>query len=425
MSQIKESLSSFRSIPQMHKVERVNQQVFQQALNTMIMFILILCALSREAMVQTTAKKIVPAKIYWTTTGTIMEGSDLVVKCSTHGRKEDKVAYVYLCINGVAVEQKKTMQEDTFFTMKSVTGQQTGNYSCVFSKTPYPLSEVQGKGDNYLFIQVMDRILPADISLAGSRTVRKGDGVEFKCTISDPSFQTQNTSDLVHAYLCKYGSVVQMQVFDVKSTEATFTIKSFNENDAGNYSCVLDLQSKTLKDKDRTFYGNNAVFLQVNVSWSHFITPVVFCVCFLLILSLIVGTWWLFIKQGALQCYCGRTPRQEENDVPMTGEGDDGTLNMEGESSDEFACDSEASGEEYQDLCDEVETYHEMEDATYHEIPGETRNIKHVIVRVQENADLRPSPQSSGVSYAANQGPDAEDVYAKSCKKTGRHLYMP
>ncbi|XP_029577517.1 uncharacterized protein LOC115167328 isoform X1 [Salmo trutta] len=376
----------------------------------MIIFILILCALSREAMVQTTAKKIFPAKIYWTTTGTIMEGSDLMVKCSTHGRKEDKVAYVYLCINGVAVEQKKSIQEDTFFTMKSVTGQQTGNYSCVFSKTPYPLSEVRGKGDNSLSIQVMDRILPADISLAGSRTVRKGDGVEFKCTISDPSFQTQNTSDLVHAYLCKYGSVVQMQVFDVKSTEATFTIKSFNENDAGNYSCVIDLQSKTLKDKDRTLYGNNAVFLQVNVSWNHLITPAVFCVCFLLILSLIVGIWWLFIKQGALQCYCGRTPQQEENDVPMTGEGDDGTSNMEEESSDEFACDSEASGEKYQDLGVEVETYHEMEDATYHEIPGETRNIKHVIVRVQD---------------AANQGPDAEDMYAKSCKKTGRHQYMP
>lgn len=43
MSQLKESLSSFRSIPQIHKVERANQQVFQQDLNTMIMFILILC----------------------------------------------------------------------------------------------------------------------------------------------------------------------------------------------------------------------------------------------------------------------------------------------------------------------------------------------------------------------------------------------
>nr|XP_046201031.1 uncharacterized protein LOC124033132 isoform X3 [Oncorhynchus gorbuscha] len=379
----------------------------------MIMFILILCALSREAMVQTTAKKIFPAKIYWTSTGTIMEGSDLVVKCSTHGRKEDKVAYVYLCINGVAVDQKRTIQEDTLFTMKSVTGQQSGNYSCVFSKALYPFSEVQGKGDNSLSIQVMDRILPADISLAGSRTVRKGDGVEFKCTISDPSFQTKNTSDLVHAYLCKYGSVVQMQVFDVESTEVTFTIKSFNKNDAGNYSCVIDLQSKTLKDKDRTLYGNNGVFLQVNVSWSHLIR-LVSCICFLLISSLIVGIWWLFIKQGALQCYCGRTPQQEENDAPMTGEGDDGTSSVEEESSDEFACDSEASGEEYQDLGEkclgvEIETHNELEDTTYQEILVETRKIKHVMVRVQD---------------AANQGPDAEHMYAKSCK-TGRHQYMP
>ncbi|XP_029623152.1 uncharacterized protein LOC115203020 isoform X2 [Salmo trutta] len=301
----------------------------------MIIFILILCALSREAMVQNTAKKIFPAKIYWTTTGTIMEGSDLVVKCSTHGGKEGKVAYVYLCINGVAVDQKKTIQEDTFFAKKSVTGQQTGNYSCVFSKTLYPYSEVQGKGDNYIFIQVMDRILPADISLAGSRTVRKGEGVEFKCTISDPSFQTKKTSDLVHSYLCKYGSVVQIQVFDVKSMEATFTIERFLKSDTGNYSCVLDLHSKTLTDKDRTLYGNNAVFLQVDESWSHLITPVVFCVCFLLILSLIVGTWWLFIKQ-------------------------DVTSNVEEESSDEFAYDSVVG--------DEIDTNHDMVDATYQEI---------------------------------------------------------
>lgn len=94
--------------------------------------------------------------------------------------------------------------------------------------------------------------------------MRKGEGVEFKCTISDPSFQTKKTSDLVHSYLCKYGSVVQIQGFDVKSMEATFTIERFLKSDTGNYSCVLDLQSKTLTDKDRTLYGNNAVFLQVD-----------------------------------------------------------------------------------------------------------------------------------------------------------------
>ncbi|CAB1339521.1 unnamed protein product [Coregonus sp. 'balchen'] len=206
-------------------------------------------------------KDIFPAKIYGTETS-IIEDSDLVVKCSTFGRKDEtEGVHVYLCLDGVAVYVDICETYDILFTMKSVTSQQSGNYSCVFSETQYLLSEVQGKGDNSLSIQVIDRILLADISLSGSSTVREGEDVEFQCTIIRAPQKIEMTS---HSYLCKNGTAVQMQVFDVNRMEATFTIKSVIKNDTGNYSCVLDLQSKPLENTDRKLYGNNSAFLQVN-----------------------------------------------------------------------------------------------------------------------------------------------------------------
>ena len=81
--------------------------------------------------IQILVKDIFPAKIYGTETR-IMEDSDLVLKCSTFGHKDEtEVVNVYLCLDGVAVYVDKCEKYDTLFTMKSVTSQQSGNYSCV------------------------------------------------------------------------------------------------------------------------------------------------------------------------------------------------------------------------------------------------------------------------------------------------------
>ncbi|KAL1007192.1 hypothetical protein UPYG_G00083280, partial [Umbra pygmaea] len=189
--------------------------MFLKEFNTMITFILILCAISQETMVQTATKKaqdILPATIFWRNTGMIILDSDLILTCSTHGRDtEHRPVHVYLCKNGDAVEMIKSTKELIIFTLKSVNTQQNGNYSCVFSETYHELQKVRGKGDNSISIQVIDRILPADILPKGSRTVKQGEIVEFKCTILDPRIQTKYVKTLVHSYLCKNGNALQMQ----------------------------------------------------------------------------------------------------------------------------------------------------------------------------------------------------------------------
>ncbi|XP_019908734.2 uncharacterized protein LOC109616565 isoform X2 [Esox lucius] len=341
----------------------------------MIIFILILSAVSRKAILQTTALDIFPAKIF-RTAGTIMEGSDLELKCSTHGRKdEQKIVHVYLCKNGVAVEKIMNRKDDTIFTLRNIDRQQSGNYSCVFSNILYTLSEVREKGDNSIYIQVIDRILPAVISITGSNSAKQGDVVEFKCTISDPI----HTSELVHSYLCMNGTHVQVQVFDVYRMEATFTIKDVKLNDRGNYSCVLDLQPKRNEFTERQLYGSNTAFLQVDV-WSYQIPVVMFCVCLLLVFLLIVGIYWLIRKQGVGNLCCRRTP---PNDVQLSDERESNISNMEEESCDEFDSLSEEDIS-YQNVPDLTQTNDMIEDPgqeaddTYQDILDFTR-IKHTV----------------------------------------------
>ncbi|KAL1007191.1 hypothetical protein UPYG_G00083260 [Umbra pygmaea] len=136
--------------------------------------------------------------------------------------------------------------------------------------------------------------------------------------------------------------------------EATFTVKSVNKTHTGNYSCVLDLQSKPLMNTTRTLCGNNEEFLQVNetslmwMSWTGF-----------LISSLILGIWLLIRKQGAVQSCSGRI--SPNDDVAMPEEGN--TSNVDEQSSDEFSYDSvEDYGiVAYQDVGID-DTYHEIEE---------------------------------------------------------------
>ncbi|KAL1007193.1 hypothetical protein UPYG_G00083290 [Umbra pygmaea] len=335
----------------------------------MIIIIIILCAFSRVAMAQTSGQDISPANIFRTTSGTIFKGSDLELKCSLHGRNDEQnMVHIYLCRNDVAVKRGLN-KKDHLFTLKSVTTHESGNYSCVFSSILYELSKIRGKTENYISIQVIDRILPADISPTGLRKVKWGESVEFKCTISDLRFQTEDMSIIVHSYLCKNGTVVQMQIFDVKNMEATFTLKSVIRSDTGNYSCVIDLQPNIFDKTDCKLYGNNETFLNVDV-WSDLIT-VLSCLFFLLILSLILGTWWLIRKEEAVTLCCGRTPPKE--DVATSEEGVSKRRRVKKDSSDEYAGMAEAD-HMYQEVADETRSFttftvpsHEADD-TYQEI---------------------------------------------------------
>ncbi|CAB1339484.1 unnamed protein product, partial [Coregonus sp. 'balchen'] len=136
-----------------------------------------------------------------------MEDSDLVVKCSTFGHKDEtEVVHVYLCLDGVAVYVDKCQTHDTLFTMKSVTSQQW---------------QLQlGVLRNPLF---------------GSKSyVGKGDTLDLKCSISD----IKRSWDKVHVYICKNGVGMKMKVLEKGEDDTIFTMKDVTKEDSGNYSCV-------------------------------------------------------------------------------------------------------------------------------------------------------------------------------------------
>ena len=90
---------------------------------------------------------------------TVIEEDDIRVTCSTYGKKQHlnlQLVHIYLCKDGKGVSKQIQKKDvfDTEMTMRSVSTQESGEYSCVFSETEYPHTEVSGTGDNSIFIEV-------------------------------------------------------------------------------------------------------------------------------------------------------------------------------------------------------------------------------------------------------------------------------
>ncbi|XP_028431140.1 uncharacterized protein LOC114553866 [Perca flavescens] len=183
------------------------------------------------------------------------------------------------------------------------------------------------RGDNVIQILVISNVLPADISVAGPSTVSEGDHVAFRCTVSD-TLQTLGECQLIHSYLRKNETILQVQPFNVTRMEATFTIKGAVMRDSGHYSCVV-LPSKCIREHEKTLYGNNAVLLEVTgeVNW---VLPV-FVSCGVIILMLWLGLslslWWINKRAGysASSNPCAASQRAnadmvEEQQVQTEGE---------------------------------------------------------------------------------------------------------
>jgi hypothetical protein len=87
----------------------------------------------------------------------VTEGVNIHFKCSTTGIRgpEDKLNF-YLCKNGVGI--KITLlekgEDDAIFEMKNVTREDSGNYSCVYTRYKLVPSHLRSIGDNLVVFQV-------------------------------------------------------------------------------------------------------------------------------------------------------------------------------------------------------------------------------------------------------------------------------
>ncbi|KAI1889522.1 hypothetical protein AGOR_G00163740 [Albula goreensis] len=255
-----------------------------------------------------------PAKILGKHSSTV--GDEVVFICSTFGfNKDNTPVHVYLCKNGVGIQRKyQSERTDITFIINSVKREDSGNYTCVFSKAECKPSNVTGKGDNSVTLQVSAGFLPGDIALTET-SVKGGSDVELTCTVSDTR-STDLNPDRSYTYLCKDGAAVQIKLWDRRIHGAIFTLKRVTAEDSGNYSCILFV-SKLLSSKVMELHGNNAVELQIHGAAKGAVTEaVVGVVSVLLISSVMLGLWrWRQLLKQAI-CKNGDERHSISSDVP-------------------------------------------------------------------------------------------------------------
>lgn len=99
--------------------------------------------------------EIYPAKIFGPSS--VTEGVNIHFKCSTTGIRgpEDKFNF-YLCKNGVGIRIAllEEGEDDAIFDMKNVTREDSGNYSCVYTRDKPVPSHLKSTGENLIVFHV-------------------------------------------------------------------------------------------------------------------------------------------------------------------------------------------------------------------------------------------------------------------------------
>ncbi|KAL7878415.1 hypothetical protein AOLI_G00093890 [Acnodon oligacanthus] len=89
--------------------------------------------------------------------GTVKAGDDLLLKCSNFNKHASSGQInIYLCKDGAGVMLELLGKKDeVIFTLKNVSVQDSGNYSCVYSLNKYPPKNVSASGRNSVHVQVI------------------------------------------------------------------------------------------------------------------------------------------------------------------------------------------------------------------------------------------------------------------------------
>ncbi|XP_026087111.1 uncharacterized protein LOC113061853 [Carassius auratus] len=285
----------------------------------------------------------------------VPEGGRLEVTCSTFGFTV-KAVYSYLCKNGKAILMKKgTTRQDTTFKIERIEMNASGNYSCVFSEEQLEITKVSGYGQNYIFINVIESFIYAQIHLLKPE-VPVGSDAEFNCSTSKPLNKNQS-KNMILAYLIKNGTPVEVNIWDTEKMMTTFTLRDVRIEDAGTYSCVILLN--ILPYHGMRLHQNITVNLEITVNSSiNKVIIVTTCSIIVLLFSLFLGIWALIRKRGCLRINVERSSNNETElrgteiyyeEVHNPHTSDTGDTQHVVWSASEFA-DSSESDEDYNDV---------------------------------------------------------------------------
>ncbi|XP_076148963.1 uncharacterized protein LOC143133051 [Alosa pseudoharengus] len=327
--------------------------------------------------VSSLSEAVKPARVYGSSA--VKKGNNLTVKCSTFGlNPAGGHVFVYLCKNGVGIAMMESKTVDTSFTVGNITKEHSGNYSCVFSRTKHHLGDVKGEGHNTISIKVIDSLYPAVIAVDDSR-VRRGADVHFRCSSTDAP-----DTDVLHAYFCRNQTIIDIEMWDAQKKQASFHLRSVQEDDAGSYSCVVS--GRLLAATELGACGNLNVSLAVyeypSSAFSQVMLPgmhVSLSLAFLLLLFLLA--WYL----GKRIWSCRRHPQVSGNQ-----DGVDTTYAVVSERNQNSDEAENMSQNEFSDFTEEENSDRgDAEDVTYQEIEDN---------RGQEHADMWTGPDGARVS---------------------------
>lgn len=95
-----------------------------------------------------------PANIY-ATTREGKEGDNVSLTCSIVGIQASKNGIIYLSKDGIGIRMRTLADSEEFiFILFDVKQNDSGNYSCVYSKTKVKVSQIKATGITSVFIQI-------------------------------------------------------------------------------------------------------------------------------------------------------------------------------------------------------------------------------------------------------------------------------
>ncbi|KAI4901535.1 hypothetical protein NFI96_033138, partial [Prochilodus magdalenae] len=224
----------------------------------------------------------------------VAKGEDIELTCSISEYVEPSTLHMYLLKNGDnKLSNALYNKSHTRFSIKNVTQEDAGIYSCVYTSKAYGTREADGQrsilirvyvtvedsglytciytveehaacgnvtGRNSFPLEVAGEILPAKITATQS-SLGEGEDLTLTCSTT----VNQSCAE-VYVYLClkEIGKISRTVTCSINLITETFLLTNVKLEDSGNYSCVYSTSNHSLSEVNKT--GENIVHIQVHVT---------------------------------------------------------------------------------------------------------------------------------------------------------------